>query len=58
MSIPDLLDRGGREFHHWSRSNKRLLGEGGFNIKASSFGSKSAKEQHRQTTSTSKVRGW
>ena len=38
MSIPDLLDRGGRELHHWSGVDSKHLSEGGFDSEAPSYG--------------------
>ena len=55
MLIIDMLDRGGRELHHWSRSDSIHLGEGGFDIVASSHSLKSVEELRRQATTTSRV---
>ena len=44
MPIPDLLNRGGREFHNWSGYDLIHLGEGGFDIKVSSYDSKPTEE--------------
>ena len=44
MLITDMLNRGGRELHHWSRSDSRYLREGGFNIAASSHSLESVED--------------
>ena len=54
MPILDLLDRGGREFHHWSRPDYRHLGEGDFDTEASPYSSESVEELRRQMVSTSR----
>ena len=44
MSIIDMLNRGVKELHHWSRSDSRHLGEGGFDTATSSHSSELVEE--------------
>ena len=47
MSIPDLLDRGGRELHHQSGFDSGHLLDDGFDSESPSYGSEQTEELRR-----------